>query len=261
MNSIDIVCSVIILFFTLLGIWHGFLRGIFRLIAWAAAIAGAYFANDTLSASISSALQTSSFSTTLICICIGFIIPFLGFLFISHMVNKAITGTVAGKADRILGAIFGVVKAILICFVLLTVLHILPFGGVVEETRNDSVAYAAYKGSLESMGYSSEPVDLVGVAERKASEFTKNMANKATEKATEAANEAANKAREKAAEIATEAPEKANAMAAEAAREIVQEVSDKAAEAAKEAAKEAAEEAAKKAVNKISTKAIPTAKE
>jgi len=52
MNTIDIVCLVIILFFTLIGIWHGFLRGIFRLLAWAAAIAGAYFANSLFSETI-----------------------------------------------------------------------------------------------------------------------------------------------------------------------------------------------------------------
>lgn len=225
MNSIDIVCLVIILFFTLIGVWHGFLRGIFRLLAWAAAIAGAYFANSLLSETIAEALETSTFSTTLVCICIGFLIPFLALLFIGHIVNKAITGTVAGKADRILGGVFGVIKALLICFVILTIFHIFPFGGVVKETRDDAVAYSAYKGALETMGYSSEPLDLVGVAERKASEFTKNMANKATEKATEIAKEKVN--------------------------EAIQEASEKAADAAKESVQKAVDDA----VDKISDKA------
>lgn len=238
MNSIDIVCLVLIIFFMLIGIWHGFLRGIFRLLAWAAAIAGAYFANNLLSDTISSTLQTSTFSTTLVCICIGFLIPFLALLFVSHMVNKAITGTVAGRADRILGGIFGVVKAILICFVLLTILHILPFGGVVQETRDDAVAYAAYKGSLEAMGYSSKPIDLVGVAERKATEFTKNMANKAAEKTNEAVKEATEKA-------------------TEAAKGAAKEATDKAVDAAKEAAKEAAQ----KAANEITDKATEPIKQ
>lgn len=238
MNSIDIVCLVLIIFFMLIGLWHGFLRGIFRLLAWAAAIAGAYFANRLLADTISSTLQTSTFSTTLVCICIGFLIPFLALLFASHMVNKAITGTVAGRADRILGGIFGIIKAILICFVLLTILHILPFGGVVEETRNDAVAYAAYKGTLETMGYSSDPIDLVGVAERKATEFTKNMANKAAEKTNEAVKEATEKA-------------------TEAAKEAAKEATDKAVDAAKEAAKEAAQ----KAANEITDKATETIKQ
>ena len=234
MNSIDIVCLVLIIFFMLIGIWHGFLRGIFRLLAWAAAIAGAYFANNLLSDTIASTLQTSTFSTTLVCICIGFLIPFLALLFVSHMVNKAITGTVAGRADRILGGIFGVVKALLICFVLLTILHILPFGGVVQETRDDAVAYAAYKSTLETMGYSSDPIDLVGVAERKATEFTKNMANKAAEKTNEAVKEATEKATEAAKEAAKEATDKAVDAAKEAAKEAVQKAANEISDNAKE---------------------------
>ena len=250
MNAIDIISLIIILFFTLIGVWHGFLRGIFRLLAWAIGIGGAYFVNSHFAPTISETLQTSSFSTTLVCICIGFLIPFLALLFVSHMVNKAITGTVAGKADRILGGLFGVLKALLICFVLLTILHILPFGGVVEETRNDAVSYAAYKGCLEAMGYSSEPVDLVGVAERKASEFTKNMADKATEKATDIGNETANKIKEKAAEIAQDSAANVTERATEAAKEIVKDAADKAADIAKDAAKDAAKNAVKEAVKK-----------
>ena len=232
MNTIDIICLVIIVFFTLLGLWHGFLRGIFRLLAWAAAIAGAYFANDLLAETISETLQTSSFSTTLVCICIGFLIPFLTLLFVSHMVNRAISGTVAGKADRILGAVFGIIKAILICFVLLTIMHILPFGGVVEETRDDAASYAAYKGCLETLGYPTEPLDLVGVAERKATEFTKNMANKASEKASEAVEEASEKAAEVAKDVVKDAVDEAVSKASEKADSAVKEAISKTSEKA-----------------------------
>ena len=227
MNPIDIVCLLIILLFTLLGLWHGFLRGIFRLLAWALAIVGAYFANDLLSETISGILHTSSFSTTLVCMCIGFLVPFLALLFISHLVNRAITGTVAGRADRILGAVFGIAKAILICFVLLTILHILPFGGIVKESRDDSVAYAAYKGSLETMGYSSEPIDLVGIVERKASEKASKVAKEASEKAADAAKEAAQKVVE------------------ETVDSVVSNISEKASEVAKDAVKEIAPDSSK----------------
>ena len=194
MNIIDIVCLVIIFLFTLLGLWHGLLRGIFRLIAWATAIAGAYFANSLFSESISETLDVSGFSATLVCFCIGFLIPFLFFLFIGHLINKSISGTVAGRADRILGGVFGAVKALLICFVILTILHILPFGGVIHEKRDNALAYSTYRCALELLGYSSEPVDLVGVAERKASEFTKSLTDKAAEKASEVAKDAVDKA-------------------------------------------------------------------
>lgn len=219
MNAIDIVSIVLILVFMLLGLWRGFLHGIFRLLAWIGAIAGAYFANKLLSDFISSILETSSFSTTLVCFCIGFLVPFLLISFIGHLLNKYTKDTVVGKVDRVLGGIFGVVKALLILFVLLTILHILPFGGIVHETRDSSLSYAFYKGTLELMGYSSEPVDLVGVAERKASAFTKNLTEKAEEKVEEVAKDAADKAATAAKEAVVEAADKAVSKAKETATE------------------------------------------
>lgn len=204
MNAIDIVCLIIILFLMLLGLWHGFFRGIFRLIAWASGILGAYFACGLLADFISNTLQASAFSTKLVCMCIGFLVPFLFFLFVGHFLQHITEGTTVGKADRILGGIFGVIKALLICFVLLTILHLFPFGGIVPETRDNAFAYDAYKATLELMGYSSEPVDLLEVAEKKASEVVKNATDKAAEKAAEAAKDAADKAVEKATEAAKE---------------------------------------------------------
>ena len=132
-----------------------------------------------------------------------------------------------GKADRILGGIFGFIKALLICFVLLTILHLFPFGGIIPETRDNAFAYSAYKATIEMMGYSSEPVDLLDVAEKKASEVVKNATDKAAEKASEAAKEAADKA-------------------TDAAKEAAKEAADKAVDAAKDAAENAAKNAAEK---------------
>jgi len=205
MNAIDIVCLVIILLLMLLGLWHGFFRGIFRLIAWAAGIAGAYFACGLLANFISGLLQTSAFSTKLVCMCIGFLVPFLVFLFIGHFLQRITQGTTVSKADRVLGGIFGVIKALLICFVLLTILHLFPFGGIIPETRDNAFAYSAYKASIEMMGYSSEPVDILDVAEKKASEVVKNATDKAAEKASEVAKDAADKAVDAAKDAAKDA--------------------------------------------------------
>ena len=229
MNAIDIVCLVIILFLMLLGLWYGFFRGLFRLIAWAAGIVGAYFACDLLSDFVSSTLQASAFSTKLVCMCIGFLVPFLLFLFVGRFLQHITDNTTVGKADRILGGIFGVIKALLICFVLLTILHLFPFGGIIPETRDSAFAYDAYKATLELMGYSSKPVNLLDVAEKKANEITKSITDKAAEKASEAAKEAANKA----SEAAKEATDKAT----EAAKESVKDAVDSLKSATKDIAK------------------------
>ena len=229
MNAIDIICLVIILFLMLLGLWQGFFRGIFRLVAWAGGIVGAYFACDLLSDFISSTLQASAFSTKLVCMCIGFLVPFLLFLFIGRLLNHLTQGTTVGRVDRILGGIFGVIKALLICFVLLTILHLFPFGGIIPETRDTAFAYDAYKGTLELMGYSSQPVNLLEVAEQKASEITKSITDKAAEKTSEVVNDVADKAAEKATEVV---------------KESVKDAVDSLKNAAKDA-KEAAKEVAK----------------
>ena len=229
MNAIDIISLVIILFLMLLGLWQGFFRGIFRLVAWAGGIVGAYFACDLLSDFISNTLQASAFSTKLVCMCIGFLVPFLLFLFIGRLLNHLTQGTTVGRVDRILGGIFGVIKALLICFVLLTILHLFPFGGIIPETRDTAFAYDAYKGTLELMGYSSQPVNLLEVAEQKASEITKSITDKAAEKTSEVVNDVADKAAEKATEVV---------------KESVKDAVDSLKNAAKDA-KEAAKEVAK----------------
>lgn len=209
MNTIDIVCLVLITLLALIGVWHGLLRGIFRLIAWATAVFGAYLANSLFADSVVENLGCSSFSATIVCLCAGFLVPFLLFLFIGHVVNRAVSDTIVSKLDRILGALFGVVKAVLILSVLLTIMHVLPFGGVIKETRDSAVSYGLYKNGLEAMGISSEPIDLVDVAEKKASEITKKVTDKATEKATEVAKDAADKATVTAKEAASKAVDEA----------------------------------------------------
>lgn len=208
MNAIDIASLIFILLLTLLGIWHGFLRGIFRLMAWVAAIVGAYYANDYLSEIILENLGLSQFSTTIVCMALGFLIPFLFLLLIGRLLKKAIADTTFGRIDRVFGGLLGFIKSILICFVIFSILHIMPFGEALLAARDASVGYDLYKNSLELMGFSSDPIDLVGVAEKKASEITQKAVEKATDKATEAANEVKDAAKDAAKNAAKDAAKK-----------------------------------------------------
>lgn len=214
---IDIVCLVCIAIFALFGAWKGLLKSVFHLCAWVFAIVGAYLAQDFLGDFISSNLEMNGFTVTLVCICIGFLVPFLAFSFIGHVVHKAVSDSAISGVNRLLGALLGVVKATIICFVFLSILHILPVSGGLKDARDESVSYAAYKFSLETMGFPSEEIDLVGMAERKADELTQEIADKAMEKAAEAAKEGAEQAvksvKETAAGAADAVKEKASAIA------------------------------------------------
>ena len=139
MTWIDIVCLACIVLFTLLGLWKGMLKSIFRLCAWAGGIFGAYVAQGLLANTIATNLELSPFSVRLVCICIGFLVPFLAFLFMGRLANKAVAGTAVSKLNRGLGAFLGAIKAYVVCFVFLSILHILPVTGSFKDSRDNSM--------------------------------------------------------------------------------------------------------------------------
>ena len=227
MNWIDIVCLICILVLTLIGIWRGFLKDVFRLVAWAAALAGAYFAQDLLADTIATNLAIIGFTVKLVSICIGFLVPFVLLFMIGHFVQKSIANTSAGKLNRILGGILGACKAWVICFMFLSILHILPVSGGLKETRNDAIAYNFYKFNLEVLGFSSDEVDLVGFAEKKASEFSKEITDKAVEKVKETTTQAAEQAKDAAVQAAEDVKDAAVNAAKETTDKAVSTVKEK----------------------------------
>lgn len=188
---IDIISLVCILILSLIGVWRGLLKSVFRLLAWVGAIVGAYFAQDLIGDTISSIFDISGFTVKLVCICIGFLVPFLLLSLLGLLMHRFVSGTAVSKVNRILGGLLGAFKGCLICFVFLSILHILPVSGVLKDARDNAVSYSAYKFTLEALGYSSDEIDLAKVAEEKASELTKEITDKAVEKAKDAAAQTA----------------------------------------------------------------------
>ena len=225
MNWISIFCLVCVLVFTLIGLWRGFLKDLFRLFAWAAALAGAYFAQDLLAETISTNLEISGFMVSLVCICLGFLVPFITLFMIGHFVQKAVADSPVGKVNRILGGLLGACKGWVICFIALSILHILPVSGSLRDTRNDANAYRLYKFNLELLGFSSEEPDLIGMAEQKATELSKEITDKAVEKVKESTAEAAEQAKEAAEKAAKDAVDNAK-NAAKDAKNAVKEKAD-----------------------------------
>lgn len=227
---IDIVCLVCIVLFALIGLWRGFLKSIFRLCAWIGGILGAYFSQDLIGGLVASNLEMSGFTVTLVCICVGFLVPFLLLSFVGHFLNKMVSGSVVSGINRILGGVLGIVKALILCFLFLTVMHLLPVSGDLRENRNNALSYAAYKWSLEVMGFSSEEVDLKGMAEEKVDKLTQDITDKAIEKVKEESAAAAEKAKEEAAKAVDKVKEDA-AGAVESAKEKATEAKNKATDA------------------------------
>ena len=238
MNWIDIACAACVLVFSILGLWRGLLSSVFRLCAWVAAILGAYFAQGLLGDFFIRNFAFGEFTAHLICTCIGFLVPFLLFSLIGHIIGDSIKNTIVGKTNRILGMLFGMVKALIICFVFLTIMHLLPVEGNLKATRNDAIAYSVYKSSLETMGYSSDEVNLRQMAKEKANEITKSITEKAatsTEEAADSAKAAVKEAAENAANKVTETAEKAKD-AAIAAKDAAKDAAIKSFESGKSSA-------------------------
>jgi membrane protein required for colicin V production len=225
---IDIVCCVIIVLLALLGLWRGFLKSIFKLCAWIAALLGAYFATGFIGDFIASNLEINGLTVKIICICIGFLVPFLLFSFIGHILNNAVKDSAISGVNRLLGAVFGVAKALIICFLFLSVIHLIPASGDLKQARNDAISYSAYKWSLEVMGFSSEEIDIIDMAEKKATE----MADSAVEASKEAVEKEAAKAVDNAKQAAKDAAIKAVEGTTETTKDAVEKTSDKATGAA-----------------------------
>ena len=219
---IDIVCCVIIVLLALLGLWRGFLKSIFKLCAWIAALLGAYFATSFIGDFIASNLEISGLTVKIICICIGFLVPFLLFSFIGHILNNAVKDSAISGVNRLLGAVFGVAKALIICFLFLSVIHLIPASGDLKQARNNALSYSAYKWSLEVMGFSSEEIDIIDMAEKKATE----MADSAVEASKEAVEKEVTKAVDNAKQAAKDATIKAVEGTTETAKDAVEKVKD-----------------------------------
>ena len=116
------------------------------------------------------------------------------------------------SSERRTAMVFGIIKATVVCFVLLTILHLLPVEGKLKSLRNEAVAYGLYKSSLEAMGYSSDEVNLRKMAKEKASELTKTITDKAkgsTEQAADSAKAAVKNAADSLSNKVSETAEKA----------------------------------------------------
>lgn len=238
MNWLDIICATILLAMALMGLYRGLLRSIFRVLAWVLGLAGAYCSHLFLSDFVIENFDVSPIMVKPICLIIGFVVPFALAQLAGFFLHSAVKHTIISKPNRILGALFGALKACVILFVILTIVHFLPLKeGTLFEIRETAVSYDLYLSSLEYMGYPTERKVFFKKAEKKAKALTKGITEKASEKAKEGAEEIADKAKEAAENAAENVVNKAKDAAVDAAGKAIDKVSDKVTEKKDSAAK------------------------
>lgn len=188
MIVLDIVCLVITIILVLQGLWYGFLKGLFFLIAWVAAAAGAYFCYDIFGNFIASIFNISNTTNHIACIAIGFLVPFVLLNIAGRLLHGAISKTMFSIPNRILGILLGLIKACICCSMILTIVHILPLTGSWEQGRNESIAYSLYLKELTFFGFDTKQPDLTDFVTGKASNAKNATADSTKVNASNAKN-------------------------------------------------------------------------
>jgi len=118
MNSLDIVIGVIVGFCLIRGIFRGIIKETTSIVGVFVGFYGAFY-HYALVASIISHLVTNKSYLNIVSIVITFTVLFLVVGFIGVVLKHLLKTLELGWADRVLGGIFGLIKAVLIASVLL----------------------------------------------------------------------------------------------------------------------------------------------
>jgi len=122
MGIMDTVFWIVILIFTFLGIYKGFVKQVFSIAAWILAIILPLLLTSTISKFLYSIFKQEIFANNTAVFIGLFVISFIVIKIIGHFMKKGVQKSGFGFVDRFFGAIWGFTKAMLIIsFVLLIV--------------------------------------------------------------------------------------------------------------------------------------------
>lgn len=184
MITIDIICLFIVGVLLLQGIWYGFVKGLLFILGWVAAGAGAYFSYSVFGDSLEYLFSISGTTSRILSIFLGFIIPFLLFSFLGRFLHGIIKGSILGLPNRILGALLGLMKAVILCSIVMTIVHLVPLSGSWEEGRANSIAYKVYLKELKFFNFDTKRPDIKGIVQEGVDTIESELKESA-EKATE----------------------------------------------------------------------------
>lgn len=132
MAIVDIIIIGLLVLLLFIGISKGFIKQAFSLIAWAAAIIVPLFFYGPITKLVAGDVDPIPFSTTAIVFVGLFIVTFVFVKIIGSIFGKNIHKTALGFIDRLLGATWGIARALIIIslvFLVLDWLSGLPLAG------------------------------------------------------------------------------------------------------------------------------------
>lgn len=141
MHTLDVVFSIFALIFVTIGIKRGFIGEIIRLTAMIGGFLGAFWYYNDFSVLIHF-FKLPSYIRNALSFTILYIAIVLSFLALGWMIKKVVHLTLLGWLDRLLGAILGFLKTVLLAWIVC--LSISTFNRT-ESNFNKSIVYRNFK--------------------------------------------------------------------------------------------------------------------
>ena len=150
MNILDIVLIIPLVFGCIQGLRHGFVKEIGSLLAIVFGIYLARFWSDSLSRTIENWIDCSSQLSLVIAYIVAFFIGVLGIHLLAYLLSKILDLGKVGWINKIIGAVFGTFKWLLILsFVLNMVGMINSFAPLIEKKNvQNSVLYKPIENTM-----------------------------------------------------------------------------------------------------------------
>ncbi|MBD3179692.1 MAG: hypothetical protein GF417_08835 [Candidatus Latescibacteria bacterium] len=125
-TAIDIAIGIIFVWFLIAGVRRGLIRQVLEVVGIIAAFICAFYLAHNLALYLKPRIEISYNIATVISAVIIFAGVIIGFHFLGLALRKFISITLLGSFDRVMGGIFGGVKGLLLCSLLLIILMALP---------------------------------------------------------------------------------------------------------------------------------------
>ena len=142
MNYLDIIIAIVLLLFGLKGLRKGLIIEVVTLVAFGVGIYGAMHFSDFTAAHMQDFMEIDSKYLNTIAFVLTFIILVVLVNLIGRLISKAIKSLNLGFFDKLGGFLFGIIKGVLLCSVLLMVLNNFQLLGVLKpEVKEKSKLY------------------------------------------------------------------------------------------------------------------------
>ena len=142
MNYLDIIIAIILFVFGWKGLRKGLIIEVVTLVAFGAGIYGAMHFSDFTAAHMQDFLEIDPNYLNTIAFVLTFIVLVVIVNLIGRLISKAIKSLNLGFFDKLGGFLFGIIKGVLLCSVLLMVLNNFQLLGVLKpEVKEKSKMY------------------------------------------------------------------------------------------------------------------------